>query len=103
VRDGLQRAVVAARAPVVRHEDALPPVQGTTGYLDRHQVARGPAAAGRERGDHHAGEPARAPHTKISRAPAASRRKRGVDMTPASRASTWAAVTGIVSTDAEHA
>ena len=43
------------------------------------------------------------PHTKMSRAPAVSRRKRGVDITPASRSSTCASVRAIVSTDAEHA
>ena len=94
---------VAAGASVVGDPQLVVHVARASGYLEREQIAGGPSAASQSERPCDEGNARGPPHTKMSRAPAVSRRKRGVDITPASRSSTCASVRAIVSTDAEHA
>src|SRR5205823_11274266 len=98
-----QLCAIAAGAPVVRHAQPVVRVAGAARHLQRQEVACSPAATRGEQARRHGGKECASPHTKISRAPAVSRRKRGVEMTPASRSSTWSEVNAIVSTEAAHA
>jgi Lon protease-like protein len=94
---------VAADAPSVRDEQLQVGVAVGAAALDHEQVGRRAPAAGEDRGGED-GEPHRGPpHTTTSRASPISRRKRGVESTPSSCASTSARATPVVSTAAAHA